>query len=962
MANNPGDPNNPNQPAGLGVANQSGDISEEQIIRLKNARKEYESLNDIKKKFGDSTNEIISQLEQEEAKLLSANRAAKGLTSEYQSLKDSLDASIKSREREIEQISSELTRAIREQRNAAEELIAIQEKQRELDKDGLDLADRIVKGQVTANEAIKKATDNLQDNNEAREEFSKILRDIDNRTQNSILTDNEKLEIIKKLTKLIGDESQARNILNGIEEANLQIFKENLPNIEKEIKLREDNAAAAKTEAAAKVALAESENQANKAMKDVNGALDSHIKKMFGAGSSNSFFTNLVVANSGKQGGVIKNMLGQVADSFLSPQNSMNLFFGFLDKFLIKSTFEFDKNLAQINKDLGGMGKEFEQVATSGTIFKSSAVSNLAPYGVGLKEFGAAYTALAKQMNGFNNMTEDQRRLLTANAAALETLGISASNYAKMASTLMGSLGKSADEANKVINNLAKDAMGAGRDVGEYAKEFEKLMPKLVAYGREATQIFKELNSFAAMTKGVMSTGDLEEFAEQFNNWDTAAESVSKLNAALGGTSINIADMMRADPSERLMMLKQAFDQSGQSFDNLNAGYKRLLAESFGGDVAKAAAFFNGSLQEANRLMQKNAASEKEAEERKKKSVDAQTKLNKAIEGMQIALTPILSVIGAIAEGISWMNDHFTGLGTFLMVGIPLAYLALRGATKLLGITLRQVFSEVFTHVRFEIGETTAKINMAAVQASQIPKGGAVGGFMGAAGKLSTGAKVMGGLAVVGAVGGMASTMSSWNTGPTSTQGIAVNNPNQNNTSGSPVPFLGAGNIETNTTLYKIDQSTGQLVAVAQPAANDEFLQVEASTPEEQARKQIKTMEPIISSVRSMSDRIKETSYTNNESINNKVKEYSKDLKESYSSSKEYSSKEQAIAISNSIKESIGELKINTNVQIPKGALVATLREKDAEQLIERSAALAVATSAADPNRKISSMLPGVTV
>ncbi len=961
MANNPGDPNNPSQPAGPGVSSQSGDISEEYIIRLRNARKEYESLNDIKKKFGDSTNEIISQLEQEEANLLSANRAAKGLTSEYQYLKDSLDASIKSRQREIEQISSELTRAIREQRSAAEELIAIQEKQRELDKDGLDLADRIAKGQVTANDAIKKATDNLQDNNEAREEFSKILRDIDNRTQNSILTDNEKLEIIKKLTKLTGDESQARNILNGIEEANLQIFKENLPNIEKEIKLREDTAAAVKSEAAANIALAESEKQANKAMEDVNGALDSHIKKMFGASSSNSFFTNLIVANAGKQGGVIKNMLVQVADSFLSPQNSMNLFFGFIDKFLIKSTFEFDKNLAQINKDLGGMGKEFEQVATNGTVFKSSAVSNLAPYGVGLKEFGAAYTALTKQMNGFNNMTEQQRRLLTANAASLETLGISASNYAKIASTLMGALGKSADEANKVINNLAKDAIAAGRDVGEYTKEFEKLMPKLAAYGREATQIFKELNSFAAMTKGVMSTGDLEDFAEQFNNWDTAAESVSKLNAALGGTSINIADMMRADPSERLMMLKQAFDQSGQSFENLNAGYKRLLAESFGGDVAKAAAFFNGSLQDANRLMQKNAASEKELEERKKKSVDAQTKLNKAIEGMQIALTPIISIIGTIAEGISWMNDHFTGLGTFLMVGIPLAYLALRGATKLLGMTLKQVFSEVFAHVRFEIAQTGTQIQMTAIQASQIPKGG-VGGVAGAAGKLSTGGKVMGGLAAIGAVAGMASTISSWNTGPTSTQGMSVNNPNQSNISGSPVPFLGAGNIETNTTLYKIDQSTGQLVAVAQPAANDEFLQVEASTPEEQARKQIKTMEPMVSSVRSMSDRIKETSYTNNESINNKVKEYSKDLKESYSSSKEYSSKEQAMTISNSIKESIGELKINTNVQIPKGALVATLREKDAEHLIERSAALAVATSAADPNRKISSMLPGVTV
>ena len=68
----------------------------------------------------------------------------------------------------------------------------------------------------------------------------------------------------------------------------------------------------------------------------------------------------------------------------------------------------------------------------------------------------------------------------------------------------------------------------------------------------------------------VLSAGDLQGFASQFDNWDSAAESVSKLNVALGGASVNIADMMRADPTEKLMMLKRAFDDSGQDFDKLN--------------------------------------------------------------------------------------------------------------------------------------------------------------------------------------------------------------------------------------------------------------------------------------------------------------------------------------------------------------------------------------------------------
>lgn len=455
-----------------------------------------------------------------------------------------------------------------------------------------------------------------------------------------------------------------------------------------------------------------------KTSKSVAGLTDG----MFGASTQANVFTSAFIAMSDKSK-TFSNTLGAISESFLKPENAMNRFFNFLNKNLIQSTFEFDKTLSQVNKTTGGFRQEFEQV---GMRMGGSAAGALATYGVSLEKLGQAYASLSSKINGFNRMSDDQRKTLTENAATMENLGVSMDTYASIASNLMGAVGKTAEGARNTIDKLAKDAIAAGRNVGEYVKEFEQIMPKLAAYGRDATQIFKEINAIAAMTKGVMSAGDLDAFASQFDNWDSAAESVSKLNLALGGASVNIVDLMKADPSEKLMMIKRAFDESGQDWDKLNAGYKRMLAESFGGDVAKAAAFFKGSLAEANAQMQEAAATEEELAERKKQSVDAQEKLTKAIDGMKLSLTPIITIIASVAEGIAGLNNAIGPFGTFLTVALPLGFLALRGGFKLLSGIAKASLGEVTTIVKAELDAVIAKAGEARVAVNSIntPIGG----------------------------------------------------------------------------------------------------------------------------------------------------------------------------------------------------------------------------------------------
>jgi hypothetical protein len=184
----------------------------------------------------------------------------------------------------------------------------------------------------------------------------------------------------------------------------------------------------------------------------------------------------------------------------------------------------------------------------------------------------------------------------------METLGLSADAYGKIVTTMMASVGKTAEGSRQVIEGLAKDAIALGKSVGEYANEFQNAFSKITGYGREATSIFKELNALSMATKGAITSQDLLSISDRFKDFDSAAESVSKLNAVMGGMSINVLDMMKANPAEQIMMIKRASSEAGLEFDKLNIGYKRLLAEYFGGDVGKAAAFFKADMAEAERF------------------------------------------------------------------------------------------------------------------------------------------------------------------------------------------------------------------------------------------------------------------------------------------------------------------------------------------------------------------------
>lgn len=365
----------------------------------------------------------------------------------------------------------------------------------------------------------------------------------------------------------------------------------------------------------------------------------------------------------------LKGGMAKAAESLFSYDKMIDRVFGFMHQRMIMPTFEFAKAIAQVNKETGGFGKEFESSSMTGFMgMQASNVGALGMYGVSLEKYGKAYGDLANKIGGFNDMSDKQRKILAANAAALETLGISTDTYAKLTTGFMGALQKNTLATRDAIEGLAKDAISLGKNVGQYTREFEQFMPKLIGYGREASTIFKEVSAFAQATKGAVQASDIMALSEKFQTFESAAESVSKLNAMLGGVSVNILDVMGKDPAQIAMTVKRAANEANLEFDKLNIGYKRMLSEAFGGDMQKAAAFYKMDLAEAQEYMDRSAATEKELEERKRASVAAQEKLNALLDNFKIGLTPILDMMNGISSVFTWLSQN----GKVLIGGVLL--------------------------------------------------------------------------------------------------------------------------------------------------------------------------------------------------------------------------------------------------------------------------------------------------
>jgi DNA-binding ferritin-like protein len=242
-------------------------------------------------------------------------------------------------------------------------------------------------------------------------------------------------------------------------------------------------------------------------------------------------------------------------------------------------------------------------------------------------------------------------------------------------------------------------------------------------------EVFSEMTHMARNTGIEMST--LVGIAEQFDTFESAAQSVGRLNAVFGGPYLNTLDMMNKTADEQVEALHAVFRQTGMNFDQLEKHEKMLIANTTGfKSLADASKFFNSSLAE---LTKRN----KELEETEKRVQAAQSvmeKLNKISQTFAITIGPLVDLVGELADQLLALEEktRFTIAG-FDMGAVSIATFAIAAFKLLPGLG----------------GLVTGFVSMAPAMGGVAAAGQPAAAAIGAIGKAGTKSAV--GLLVIGA-------------------------------------------------------------------------------------------------------------------------------------------------------------------------------------------------------------------
>lgn len=215
-------------------------------------------------------------------------------------------------------------------------------------------------------------------------------------------------------------------------------------------------------------------------------------------------------------------------------------------------------------------------------------------YNVTIVDVAKSYTSMTTNVTDLNKMSKASRKELGETTAILNELGVESDITTENFQFMTKVLGKSARQANRTSRDLFVLARAIGMPPQQMAQDFTAAMPKLAAFGSSATDVFQKL-AVNARASG-MSVEQMLNITEKFDKFDTAAEAVGRLNAALGGPYLSTLEMVTTtDPTERMKKMADAINSAGRSFDNMEYYERKMIATSMGlSDVNELALVMRG--------------------------------------------------------------------------------------------------------------------------------------------------------------------------------------------------------------------------------------------------------------------------------------------------------------------------------------------------------------------------------
>ena len=309
-----------------------------------------------------------------------------------------------------------------------------------------------------------------------------------------------------------------------------------------------------------------------------------------------------------------------------------------------------------------GAGKEYnlEMAATERRNFAA---------GVSALDAGKAYNVLYDQFSQFTQLNQAERENLVDTTILLDKLGVQMGTSAKIMDQLSRALGLGPDSLNETMLRLAGGAKELGVSMDKMASDFAGAFTELSKYGDRAIDVFEGLAKQSKATG--LAVGDLMGIAKQFDEFDTAAKAVGRLNAIMGGPYLNAIDMLNASEAERIELLRDSVDVAGVQWESMNRFEKQAMASALGMNVEQASRIMKMSTDE----MKLQALEQEQLQELARDSQEIMEQIKNAMKALAIDFRPLIEkVIVPMIEGLGtfaqWLGGAESGLARFIKMGL----------------------------------------------------------------------------------------------------------------------------------------------------------------------------------------------------------------------------------------------------------------------------------------------------
>ena len=330
-----------------------------------------------------------------------------------------------------------------------------------------------------------------------------------------------------------------------------------------------------------------------------------------------------------------------------------------------QSTFllavEQDIAIAQFNKATSSAGEFSNQLV--------GIERNNVGLGVSTGDAAAAFGTLLQNVTSFAKTTPALQSELANTAARMSALGVSVELTARTMEEAMRLFGMTEVESMDLTNSLAAMAIQMNLPIEQVIQNFNAAIPVLAKFGKDAPDIFRKVQ-VASRSLGV-EVGQLLNIMGQFDTFEGAATAAGKLNAILGGDLLNSTELLLADESERINLLRESIALSGRSFDSMSRFEKMAVANALGiSDVSVAQKMLNGDIDAYGNALDATALSQQEIDQRIQAARPLMEKLADTFRMFAISMTPVVQGLHSIVNAIFQLNQ---ATGNMLIPGLMLA-------------------------------------------------------------------------------------------------------------------------------------------------------------------------------------------------------------------------------------------------------------------------------------------------